>query len=304
MLCCDDIHPDDLAERHIDSIVRTLLKKGYDIFDILMAATINPVQHYRLETGLLRCGDSADFIVVDNLADLNVLQTWVKGVKIGENGRALFKYGGSPPVNNFNSSMIVAEDIRTPVGGKKIRVIEAFDGQLFTRCKMVDVAQENSDGYDVDGDILKIVVKERYHDGRAVAGFIKGFGIKHGAFASSVAHDSHNIIAVGTDDESICRAVNMIVAMKGGLSWSGDGQAFALPLNIAGIISSETVSDTATRYKALTRAVGEAGSELQSPFMTLSFMALLVIPELKIGDRGLFDVNHFNEVPLIVEADK
>jgi adenine deaminase len=304
MLCCDDIHPDDLAERHIDSIVRTLVANGYDIFDIITAATINPVNHYRLETGLLRCGDSADFIVVDNLTDLNVLQTWVAGIKIGENGHPLFKYRGSAPVNNFNCSMITADDIRTRLAGARIRVIEAFDGQLFTRCKMVDVAADNSDGYDIDGDILKIVVKERYRDGKAVTGFIKGFGIKKGAFASSVAHDSHNIVAVGTDDESICRAVNMVIAMRGGLSWSADGQAFALPLNIAGIMSSETVSDTAARYKALTRAVTEAGSKLQSPFMTLSFMALLVIPELKIGDRGLFDVTLFKEVPLIVEPDK
>lgn len=304
MLCCDDIHPDDLAVRHIDSIVRTLVSKGYDIFDIITAATVNPVNHYRLETGLLRCGDSADFIVVDNLTDLNVLQTYVAGVKIGENGRALFRYGGSAPVNNFNCSMITADDIRTTLGGRNIRVIEAFDGQLFTRCKRVKVAEDNCDGYDIDDDILKIVVKERYRDGKAATGFIKGFGIRRGAFASSVAHDSHNIVAVGTDDESICKAVNMIVAMKGGLSWCADGQAFALPLNIAGIMSSESVSDTAARYKALTRAVTQAGSKLQSPFMTLSFMALLVIPELKIGDRGLFDVSLFKEVPLIVETEK
>jgi adenine deaminase len=304
MLCCDDIHPDELTERHIDSIVRTLIGKGYNIFDIVTAATVNPVNHYGLETGLLRCGDSADFIVVDNLTDLNVLQTWIRGVKRGENGKALFKYGGSAPVNNFNSSMVVPEDIQTRVGGETIRVIEAFDGDLFTRCRLVDVPAESSDGYDIDGDILKIVVKERYRDGKAVAGFIKGFGIKQGAFASSVAHDSHNIIAVGTDDESICRAVNMIVAMKGGLSWCGNKQAFALPLNIAGILSSDPVSDTAARYKALTLAVTEAGSSLQSPFMTLSFMALLVIPELKIGDKGLFDVTRFEGVSLVVEKEK
>jgi adenine deaminase len=304
MLCCDDIHPDDLVDRHIDSIVRSLVSKGYDIFDIVTAATVNPVNHYRLETGLLRCGDSADFIVVDNLTDLNVLQTWIRGVKVAVNGQPLFKYKGSAPVNNFNSSMIVADDIRTFTAGKKIRVIEAFDGELFTRCNLVDVAADCSDGYDIEADILKIVVKERYHDGRAVTGFIKGFGIKLGAFASSVAHDSHNIIAVGTDDEAICKAVNMIVAMKGGLSWCGESEAFALPLNIGGIMSSDSVTDTAKRYKALTRAVTDAGSKLQSPFMTLSFMALLVIPELKIGDKGLFDVTRFEGVSLVVEKEK
>jgi adenine deaminase len=303
MLCCDDIHPDELLSRHIDDIVRRLIGKGYDIFDVLKASSVNPVVHYNLETGLLRPGDSADFIVVDNLTEINVQQTYIKGAPAYDNGRLLFLYQSAKVINNFKASPVKPFDIRRDVGGTTIRVIEAYDGELFTGCKLVDVSQTNSVGYDLSADIIKIVVKERYTDKPPVTGFVKGFGIKSGAFASSVAHDSHNIIAVGTSDEAICHAINTVISKEGGLAWWRAGETLSLPLNIAGIMSSEPVSETATAYKTLTDAVRETGSPLQSPFMTLSFMALLVIPDLKIGDKGLFDVNRFELVPLIVEQE-
>jgi len=301
MLCCDDLHPDDLVVRHMNSIVADLVNRGYDIFDVLRASSINPVTHYKLPTGLLRAGDSADFILTEDLSAMKVLKTFIRGRLVYDSGRVLFDYEGAEPVNNFNCTQIVPGDIKTTVGGKKIRVIEVYDGQLFTGHKTILVNDAGSSGYDLSNDILKIVVKERYTDGPPAAGFIKGFGLTAGALASSVAHDSHNIISVGTSDEYICRAVNRIIEMKGGLAWCGPSGEISLPLNIAGIISSDSVEETARLYKELTGAVKEAGSSLTAPFMTMSFMALLVIPELKIGDKGLFDVSRFKPVSLIVE---
>lgn len=301
MLCCDDIHPDELIERHINGIVTELLKKGYDLFDVLRAASLNPVNHYKLKSGLLRTGDSADFIVTDDLAKMNILQTYIKGELVYSNGKVMFNYERAGSINNFMSSTISANDISHSLGGRKIRVIEAFDGDLFTGNREALVPPNKPSGYNIEIDILKIVVKERYKDGAPVVAFIKGFGIKEGAMASSVAHDSHNIIAVGTSDEYISRVVNRIVEMKGGLAWSGPEGDLSLPLNIAGIMSSAPVLETAELYKKISAAVVNAGSELKAPFMTMSFMALLVIPELKIGDRGLFDVSMFKEVSLLLE---
>lgn len=301
MLCCDDIHPDELVERHINGIVTDLLRRGYDLFDVLRAASLNPVNHYKLSSGLLRIGDSADFIVTDDLAEMKILSTYIKGELVYHEGKVMFNYERSGAFNNFNSSTIASKDITKSLGGKKVRVMEAFDGDLFTGSREALVPPKKPSGYNVEDDILKIVVKERYNDNGPVVGFIRGFGIREGAMASSVAHDSHNIIAVGTSDEYICRAVNRIVEMKGGLAWSGPEGDLSLPLNIAGIISSAPVHETAELYKKISGAARAAGSQLTAPFMTMSFMALLVIPELKIGDRGLFDVSEFKEVPLIVE---
>ncbi len=301
MLCTDDIHPDELVDRHINSMVTALLDKGYDLFDVLRAASFNPVKHYKLATGLLREGDSADFIVTDNLATMNILKTYIKGNLVFSDGRVLFEYPGADAVNNFNSSSISTADIRTSLTSRKIRVIEAFDGDLYTGNRTYSVPVSLPTGYNPEQDILKIVVKERYRDLPPAVGFIKGFGIKEGAMASSVAHDSHNIVAVGTSDEFICRAVNRIIEMKGGLAWAGPEGDLSLQLNIAGIISSASVDETASLYKQLSLEVKKAGSDLHAPFMTLSFMALLVIPDLKIGDQGLFDVSVFKKVPLIIE---
>jgi adenine deaminase len=208
---------------------------------------------------------------------------------------------GLTEFNNFVCLPIAGVDIATGINGRNIRVIEVYDGQLYTGSIKVRATMPGDKQHDTDNDILKIVVKERYHDKHPVVGFVSGFGLKNGAFASSVAHDSHNIIAVGVDDDSIVKAINLVVEMKGGLAWCGSESSITLPLDIAGIISSSPVTETAEKYKQITMAVKSAGSALHAPFMTLSFMALLVIPELKIGDRGLFDVVNFCEVPLLLD---
>lgn len=300
MLCTDDIHPDDLIKGHINLIVKRLLDLGYNLFDVLSSASLNSSRHYETGAGLLRVGDNADFIIIDNPGSFRILETYIGGRQVFDGNRVKFSSAGVKPANRFNCSMITRDDIATDVNGRKIRVIEAFDGLLFTG-KHYAVAEMPVPGqFDTENDILKIVVKERYNDRKPVAGFIKGFGLKRGAIASSVAHDSHNIVAVGTDDESIVRAVNRVVEMRGGLSWCGPEEEMTLQLNIAGIMSEGTVAESAAGYRQLTDAVRRNGSVLHAPFMTLSFMALLVIPELKIGDRGLFDVGKFEPVPVLV----
>ncbi|MBE0676893.1 MAG: adenine deaminase [Bacteroidales bacterium] len=301
MLCCDDIHPDDLVDGHINKIFKRLLDMGYSLFDLLTITSVNPAKHYNTGTGLLREGDNADFIIIDNLDDFNVLATWIGGREVYGGGEVRFSYSQPSPVNKFNCSPVPGRDIESDIGGREIRLIEVYDGQLFTGSKIVKATMPSNTIHDIKNDILKIVLKERYNDYKPAIGFVKGFGLKNGAIASSVAHDSHNIIAVGTDDESIIRAINKVVEMKGGLAWCGPDSTLALPLNIAGIISSAPVIETAAKYRQLTMAVRDAGSSLHAPFMTLSFMALLVIPELKIGDRGLFDVTRFCEVSLFPE---
>lgn len=300
MLCCDDIHPDDLVKGHINMLVRKLLSAGYNIFDVLNAACVNPAKHYGLNTGMLQVGDSADFIVVDNLDSFNIKETYIFGEKVYGEGRSHFSINTGKALNRFNSSGINRESISCNVQGRVIRVIEAYDGQLYTG-SFFHKMKENGNSCDTDNDILKIVVKDRYQDYPPVIGFIRGFGLKYGAIASSVAHDSHNIIAVGTDDDSIIKAINLIVDNKGGLVFYSTGRQIILPLEIAGIMTEKPLKEVGVEYTRLTEAAQMAGSKLKAPYMTLSFMALLVIPELKIGDRGLFDVRQFNSVPLIAE---
>ncbi|MEA1887319.1 MAG: adenine deaminase [Bacteroidota bacterium] len=299
MLCSDDLHPEMLDKGHINLLVKRLLALGYDIFDILKVVIINPVDHYDLDVGMLRRGDSADFIIIDNPFEFNIQETWIEGQKVCDGKNVSFE---SPPVtkvNNFNSGIIKHSDIevRNKKGG--IRVIEAFDGELVTGTYEWSVPHEGEMmESNTDEDILKIVVKDRYKDSKPAVAFVKGFGLKKGAFASSVAHDSHNIIAVGTDDTSICNAVNRIVEMQGGLVACKDDNCSEIPLEIGGIMSDVPCGTMAEKYKKLTDIVQDMGCKLKSPFMTLSFMALLVIPELKISDKGLFDVNKFEFVEL------
>ena len=300
MLCTDDIHPDDLARGHINIIIKRLLDLGYNIFDVLSAATINPSLHYNLDAGMLRVGDKADFIVVDDLKSFTILETYIGGRQVYDGTRVLFSSAGVRPVNKFNCSPITPEDIAVDVNNRTIRVIKAFEGLLYTRSFQTVSVMPVPGHFDTDSDILKIVVKERYNDKEPVAGFIRGFGISRGAIASSIAHDSHNIVAVGTDDDSIAKAVNRVIEMRGGLSWYSPEEELSLQLNIGGIMSDGTVAEVATLYSQMTEAVRRNGSGLTAPFMTLSFMSLLVIPELKIGDRGLFDVIRFEPVSLLV----
>ncbi len=301
MICSDDLHPEMLKRGHINVLLKRLLEKGYDMFDVLKMISLNPVIHYDLDVGLLREGDPADFIIIDSVEAFNILETWINGRKVYGDGKVLFRSPEVKRVNNFNSSAIKPEDIRVVAAGGKLNVIVASDGDLVTGKNIVEV---NSDGKylltDPGEDILKIIVKDRYNDGFPSVAFIKGFGLKKGAFASSVAHDSHNIIAVGVDNQSICQAVNMIVETRGGLAVCTGEDCFNIELPVAGIMSDVPCGTIAEEYEKLTEIVREIGCRLNSPFMTLSFMALLVIPELKISDKGLFDVNNFMFTDLFV----
>jgi adenine deaminase len=303
MLCSDDLHPEMLAEGHINVLIAKLINEGYNLFDVIRSATLNPVMHYNLEAGLLRKGDSADFIVVGDLGKMEVLETWIEGRKVYQNGTRSFEYKPGKPLNNFRCSTIKTEDITLRRSPGKVRVIEAFDGKLYTGEIQTDMAGDYLVSSSTGRDILKIVVKDRYNDSPPAVGFIKGFGIKEGAFAGSIAHDSHNIVCIGTNDNDIVAAINEIVRLKGGLTVSAGGTIHSLQLDIAGIMTTGSCTGVAAKYGHLNEMVRSLGCRMKSPFMTLSFMSLLVIPNLKIGDRGLFDVNRFSPVPLFIDSD-
>ena len=301
MLCSDDLHPEMLMKQHINALVAKLISEGFDVFDVVRSCTLNPALHYRLQTGLLKEGQPADFIIVDDYRSMKIIETWINGKKVFEKNRILFDYLKAEPVNNFNCSVIKIRDIRIIAETDKIRVIEASDGSLFTREKIVYANRGNVIESEIESDILKIVVKDRYKDLAPATGFINGFGLKSGAFASSVAHDSHNIICIGTNDEDIVNAVNEVVRMKGGLAVANREKISSFPLQIAGIMSDEPVNKVASDYEKLSDIVKSYGCRMSAPFMTLSFMALLVIPELKLSDKGLFDGKRFCHVPLFAE---
>ncbi|MCD4769990.1 MAG: adenine deaminase [Bacteroidales bacterium] len=298
MLCCDDIHPEMLVDGHINKLVKYLIDKGYDLFDVLRAATVNPVEHYDLEVGLLREGEQADFIVVDDPGRMNVLETWIRGKKVYGDGKIYFTIQKADRVNKFNSSSITVDSIRVKNRTGRINVIDVKDGELHTTSFKKRWSEGRFVDSSLDDDILKIVVKERYNDLSPAVAFVRGFGLKKGAFAGSVAHDSHNIIAVGTDDEAIVSVINRVVKMKGGLAATDGGLIAEVPLPIAGIMSDVPCGTIAEQYLHLSDMVKDMGSQLKAPFMTLSFMALLVIPEIKLGDRGLFDGNKFEFIDL------
>ncbi|MBP1667038.1 MAG: ade, partial [Bacteroidetes bacterium] len=300
MLSSDDIHPEMLQKRHLDKLISFLVNDGYDLFDIIRSATLNPVVHYNLDAGLLRTGDNADFIIVDDPAEMNVLETWINGEKVFDHGKVLFEYKSGPPINNFHCSRINRNELTVKNKGTEIRIITAFDGDLFTKEIIHETGNSKNYETDITEDILKIIVKDRYRDAPPAVAFIKGFGLKKGAFASSVAHDSHNIIAVGVMDNDIVSVVNEIVRLKGGLAVTDGEKISSLQLNVAGIMSDRSCSDVAAQYEKLSDIVKDLGSSMSAPFMTLSFMALLVIPEIKLSDRGLFDVRSFCHVPLFM----
>ena len=298
MLCTDDLHPEILVKNHLNKITAELIREGFNMFDVFRSCTINPTKHYKLNTGLLRSGDIADFIVVDDPAEMNVLETWINGEKVFDHGKILFQYAQPAHLNHFNSSLLNASYIKIVPNGKKLRVIEAFDGDLITKETILETPDSGIISSDTKNDILKIVVKDRYNDSKPAVGLIKGFGLTKGAIASSVAHDSHNIICIGVDDIDIVNAVNQIVKIKGGLAVACGNKISYLPLPVAGIMSDKSVSEVANVYERLSNEVKILGCKMNAPFMALSFMALLVIPELKLSDRGLFDGRKFNFVPL------
>jgi adenine deaminase len=302
MFCSDDKHPDSLVLGHINQLCARAVAKGIDIFKILKAACLNPVLHYKLDVGLLRVGDPADFIVVKDLENFETLKTFINGELVAEEGRSLIKAPQSSIINNFSCSKKNVEDFALWWNGEKENpVVEALDGQLITN--KLSIEPKITDGKivsDITKDILKIAVVNRYSNAPVAATLIKNFGLNKGALASSVAHDSHNIVAVGVDDESICNAVNLVIENKGGISCvcptepEGSWTEMALPLPVAGLMSNEDGYMTAARYEQLDKMTKEElGSTLASPFMTLSFMALLVIPHLKLSDLGLFDGDRF-----------
>src|SRR6478735_844810 len=304
MFCSDDKHPDNLVESHINELVKRALAKGIDLFKVLKAACINPIQHYKLEVGLLRENDPADFIVVNNLQDFEVKQTYINGNLVAENGKTNIEFAPSTLVNNFDTDFKKPEQFKMVASeGEKVRVIEAFDGQLITHQVWQTAKVENGNAVsDVENDVLKITVVNRYQNAEPAVAFIKNIGLKSGAIASSVGHDSHNIVAVGCDDESICRAVNLIIKAKGGVA-AVDGPAEKLlALPVAGIMSAEDGYEVAQQYSQIDAMAKAMGSTLASPFMTLSFMALLVIPALKLSDKGLFDGESFRFVNAIEKA--
>ncbi len=300
MFCSDDKHPDNLVEGHINQLVKRALAKGYPLFSVLRAACLNPVLHYRLNVGLLREGDPADFILVDTLRDFNVLETYINGEKVAENGHSNIADVRSPMVNQFDCKLIEASElaIEAPAAKLTVKVIEALDGQLITNpLELPATVRDGQLVSDVSRDILKIAVVNRYQSAPAALGFIKNIGLKEGAIASSVAHDSHNIIAVGCDDESLTVAINKVIEAKGGVSAVSlkADITHLLPLPIAGLMSDIDGYEVARQYTQIDFFVkSQLGSPLNSPFMTLSFMGLLVIPSLKMSDLGLFDGQSFN----------
>lgn len=301
MFCSDDKHPDSLVEGHINLLVKRALDRGVPVYHALRAACINPVRHYGLPVGLLHPGDPADFILVRDLKDFEILSTWVQGVCIAENGVTRIASVPVTPLNNFNCREKKAEDFRVPARGSspKVRVIDAVDGELVTGDSFF--WPRITEGFlqaDPENDVLKIAVVNRYRDAPPAVAFIRNFGIRTGAIASSVAHDSHNIIVVGTDDDYLARAVNLVVGHKGGVSTVNPESEMILPLPVAGLMSAEDGYEVAARYRELDQEARRMGSSLRAPFMTLSFMALLVIPHLKLSDLGLFDGDAFSFVPL------
>ncbi|WP_346236471.1 adenine deaminase [Niabella insulamsoli] len=295
MFCSDDKHPDSLVAGHINQLCARAVARGIDVFNVLKAACVNPVIHYQLEVGLLQEGDPADFILVADLKNFEVLSTYINGEQVAANGQTLISAQKPEIINHFSCSEKKPADFATQLpDDKKIPVIEAFDGQLITGTAWLEPKIE--EGYalsDTEKDILKIVVVNRYQDAPAAIAFIKNFGLREGAIASSVAHDSHNIVAVGIDDDSICKAVNAVIRHRGGISAVSGASEDVLPLPIGGLMSDEDGYQVAGKYTAIDKKVKEMGSPLSAPFMTLSFMALLVIPELKLSDKGLFDGKNF-----------
>ncbi len=310
MFCCDDLHPDLLMQRHLDEHVRRALQSGADRFDVLRAASVNPVEHYGLEVGLLRVGDAADFMVFTGWKNLRVRRTYLRGKLVALEGRSRLSRQPSPRPNKFKATARKPADFVVPAGSPikakthpALQVIEAINGQLITRHRSEIPSMINGMVVtDLKRDILKIAVVNRYKTQAPIAlGFIHGFGLKAGALASSVAHDSHNVVAVGVDDVALCAAINLVLKSRGGISVVGRGESSVLPLPIAGLMSGLDGRTVARRYTQLDRQAKRLGSKLDAPFMTLSFMALLVIPDLKMSDRGLFSARRWAFTPVLAQ---
>jgi adenine deaminase len=294
MFCSDDKHPDDLIVGHINALCARAVAKGVDLFKVLQAACINPVKHYNLEVGGLQVGDSADFIVVEDVVNFKTLQTYINGNLVYDKGTVLIPPVAFETPNNFECAPKVVSDFSLPSSAAQIRVIEALEGQLVTNTRIEKATVRDGCLVSNTGtDILKMTVVNRYKNTAPALAFIKNIGLKEGAIASSVGHDSHNIIAVGVSDAAICKAVNLLIAEKGGICAVSNSKEMVLPLPVAGIMSAKDGQSVATAYAALDAMAKALGSSLHAPYMTLSFMALLVIPDLKLSDQGLFNGTDF-----------
>ena len=301
MLCSDDKHPDEFLLGHINQVASRAINAGRDLMNVLQVACINPVSHYQLDVGTLQVGDPADFIVVNDLVEFEVAKTYIDGELVAEGGECLMSEVQPESINQFVADPISSDALQVEAVSSTIRVMEAIDGQLITNSLQCECSiQDGLAVTNVAEDLLKIVVVNRYENTAPAVAFVKGFGFQHGAIASSVAHDSHNVVAVGTNDAELVAAINAVISEKGGLSVVKDGAAEVLPLPVAGLMSMGSCEAVGTAYSKLDAIAKELGTELRSPFMTLSFMALLVIPSLKLSDKGLFDVNEFAFVPLFV----
>ena len=301
MFCSDDKHPDDLLLHHINKLCDRAVAKGNDVFNVLQAACINPVKHYNLDVGLLNEGDAADFIIVEDLKSFKTLQTYINGELVFDNGTSLMPHISFENLNNFNTEKKETSDFQVESQAKNIRVIEALDGELVTNQILAEATIENGNLVsNTKTDILKMTVVNRYKNDKPAIAFIKNFGLKEGAIASSVGHDSHNIIAVGVDDEAICKAVNLIIENKGGICAVSNTKQEVVPLPVAGIMSDQNAETIGKAYAKLDQMAKDLGATLHAPYMTLSFMALLVIPALKLSDKGLFDGSKFEFVDLMI----
>ena len=297
MFCCDDKHPDELEFHHINHHVKRSLDLGIDLFKVLQMACINPIKHYQLNIGQMKIGDDADFIIIDNINNFNILKTAINGNFVFENGLTTIESIEETALNHFNCEKKKVSDFKIEVNQQieKIKVIEAIEGQLITQTIYAEpLIQDGNIISNIENDILKIAVVNRYSNQKVATAFIKNFNLKEGAIASTVAHDSHNIICVGCSDEEICEAVNELIQTKGGIAVVSKYKKEILPLDIAGLMSTQKVEYVSNQYTQINTAAQSIGCTLHAPFMTLSFMALLVIPQLKLSAKGLFDGNSFS----------
>ncbi len=300
MFCTDDCHPDELQNGYLEKLFRKALLKRYPIKNIIKGSNINAVNHYQLSVGSLKIGDYADFIVIDDLLNFSILKTYINGDLVFDGINVLFTVQNISPINKFFINKVSKNDLT--IYAKKnsvINAIEIIPDSLITKHFKFSVC--NNQFFlesDITSDLLKIVVVNRYLKAKPNVGFIRGFGLKYGAIGGSVSHDSHNIIVVGVDDASIISAIETIQTGRGGLVAISDHDIDFLPLPIGGLMSDKSCSEVASQYRHINESAKKLGTQLNSPFMTLAFMSLLVIPELKISDRGLFNINTYSFIDL------
>ena len=301
MLCSDDKHPDDLIQGHIDALVRRGMAHGLSVWDLLQAAALNPVEHYRIPAGMMREGDPATFIAVDNLHDFNVVRTVIKGHEVYNAEQGLidseltlpYEHPAAP--NNFKAQPITEDDIRCEITEDRAKIIKAFDGELFTATEIA-----TAEGLHTDPSIQKIMVYNRYGNGRPQVAFIRGFDIRRGAIGATIAHDSHNIVVIGSNDRDMVCIANALIEIKGGIGVC-DGEAVdLLPLPIAGLMADAPAEEIAEKWQRLSDKTRALGCPFRAPFISMAFMALPVIPELKLTDKGLVDVLKFDFTELLI----